>query len=225
MKNLACSLLVVGLGLMNGAAFATPIAELTISDQNNEFTITHSSLLLTLTATGMGSSPITVVQGNADGDTINIANSAFSSFTITQGTGVNDQIFLTPESMIGGVFNFTGTWALSAGSPVTVGSFAEVAYGPNGSISDLLTWTVASAGTDEASITGTFCANLLGTGSGPCNVPTDAVAVGQGPNFFGNQNLTATWTTDRPAILPEPNSIGMLCAGLFGLALTRRRRG
>jgi hypothetical protein len=239
--------MVVGIVLAAGTHPVRAAAILTIADQNDEFTITHSNLPLTVTGTGTGTGtnratitqgdgdgdqasiqnftfgPVSITQGNGNNDIATLLNLTIASATITQGNGLDDVIHISPESMIGGVLNFSGTWTLSAGTTATIGSFAEVAFGLNGLVSDLLTWTVASAGVDEASISGTFCANL-GTGSFPCTVPTNAVTVGAGPDSFANQDLTATFITDRAAAIPEPASMAVFGTALLGFGVIRRRR-
>ena len=130
------------------------------------------------------------------------------------------------EVLIGGVFNFSGIWPLTPGTAPTAGSFAQVAYDPDGSVSDLLTWSVASAGTGPfgtplASLSGTFCSALQG-GPFPCAIPAYAVTVGEGPNTATNQDLAITWTSDAEPIL-EPGSTALLAAAITCFGLMRRR--
>ncbi len=143
-KYLLSAAMIGGMVLAAGNHPVWATAILTIDDQAEQLSITHSLLPITITATETGPPPIPI--------------------TVTQGAGVGDVVTFSPESLIGGVFNFSGTWVLSAGTAATTGSFAQVAYDPDGSVSDLLTWTVASAGQDadgnpEASISGTFCSD------------------------------------------------------------------
>ncbi len=48
--------------------------------------------------------------------------------------------------------------------------------------------------------------------------------VGEGPNSFSNQDLTATWTSDTEVPIPEPASIVVLGTGFAALGFIRRRR-
>jgi PEP-CTERM motif len=113
---------------------------------------------------------------------------------------------------------YSGSWIDHGLS--TPGSFAQEAFDPDSTLSDVNVYTVSTAG-GVATITGAFCSDpeLLA-----CFIPPDAVLdqflETAAPVDFSQPFLSASWQSGLD--VPEPASELLLLAGLAALGALRR---
>jgi hypothetical protein len=169
----------------------------TLTGTNSGFSLTGSSLIA---INGLGGGLIT---GN------NLGTLSFTTGSLSSGS-----------LQMGGTFAAGGTFSISGNG--TNGIPNGVIF--NGSFAGPVTWSLVTLanGTHNYTLTG----SLTGTWytGGAINGATVQLTINTGKGFFNGQTTISSGDTNFTTVVPEPGTLTLMGAGLFGLAAIVRRK-
>jgi hypothetical protein len=169
----------------------------TLTGTNSGFSLTGSSLIA---INGLGGGLIT---GN------NLGTLSFTTGSLSSGS-----------LQMGGTFAAGGTFSISGNG--TNGIPNGVIF--NGSFAGPVTWSLVTLanGTHNYTLTG----SLTGTWytGGTINGATVQLTINTGKGFFNGQTTISSGDTNFTTVVPEPGTLTLMGAGLFGLAAIVRRK-
>jgi hypothetical protein len=169
----------------------------TLTGTNSGFSLTGSSLIA---VNGLGGGLIT---GN------NLGTLSFSTGSLSSG-----------NLQMGGTFAAGGTFSISGNG--TNGIPNGVIF--NGSFTGPVTWTLVTLanGTHNYTLTGSLTGTWYKGGS--ISGATVQLTINTGKGFFNGQTAISSGDTNFTTVVPEPSTLGLMGAGLFGIAAIVRRK-
>ncbi len=169
----------------------------TLTGTNSGFSLTGSTLIA---VNGLGGGLIT---GN------NLGTLTFSTGSLSSGS-----------LQMGGTFAAGGTFSISGNG--TNGVPNGVIF--NGSFAGPVTWSLVTLanGTHNYTLTG----SLVGTWytGGTISGATVQLTINTGKGFFNGQTSISSGDTNFTTVVPEPGTLSLMGAGLFGIAAIVRRK-
>ncbi len=169
----------------------------TLTGTNGGFSLNGSTLIA---VNGLGGGLIT---GN------NLGTLAFSTGSLSSGS-----------LQMGGTFAAGGTFSISGNG--TNGIPNGVIF--NGSFAGPVTWTLVTLanGTHNYTLTGSLAGTWY-TG-GTISGATVQLTINTGKGFFNGQTTISSGDTNFTTVVPEPGTLTLMGAGLFGIAAIVRRK-
>ena len=169
----------------------------TLIGTNSGFSLTGSSLIA---VNGLGGGLIT---GN------NLGTLSFSTGSLSSG-----------NLQMGGTLAAGGTFSISGNR--TNGIPNGVIF--NGSFTGPVTWTLVTLanGTHNYTLTGSLTGTWYKGGS--ISGATVQLTINTGKGFFNGQTTISSGDTNFTTVVPEPSTLGLTGAGLFGIAAIVRRK-
>lgn len=169
----------------------------TLTGTNGGFSLTGSSLIA---VNGLGGGLIT---GN------NLGTLTFSTGSLSSGS-----------LQMGGTFAAGGTFSISGNG--TNGIPNGVIF--SGSFTGPVTWSLVTLanGTHNYTLTGSLTGTWYKGGS--ISGATVQLTINTGKGFFNGQTSISSGDTNFTTVVPEPGTLSLMGAGLFGIAAIVRRK-
>ncbi len=169
----------------------------TLAGTNSGFSLTGSTLIA---VNGLGGGLIT---GN------NLGTLTFSTGSLSSG-----------NLQMGGTFASGGTFSISGNGSNGIPN--GVIF--NGSFTGPVTWTLVTLanGTHNYTLTGSLAGTWYKGGS--ISGATVQLTINTGKGFFNGQTTISSGDTNFTTVVPEPSTLGLMGAGLFGIAAIVRRK-
>jgi len=169
----------------------------TLTGTNSGFSLSRSSVIA---VNGLG---VELITGN------NLGTMSFNTGSLSSG-----------NLQMGGTFAAGGTFSISGNG--TNGIPNGVIF--SGSFTGPVTWTLVSLanGTHNYTLAG----SLTGTWykGGTISGATVQLTVNTGKGFFNGQTSISSGDTNFTAVVPEPGTLSLMGAGLFGIAAIVRHK-
>jgi len=193
------------------ALFVLALPLLALAGSNIDFTNSGGTLVGTNSGLSLTGSTLIAVNGLGGGLITgnNLGTLTFSTSGLSSGS-----LQMGGSFAAGGTFNITGNGTNGIPNGVIF----------NGSFTGPVTWSLVTLadGTHNYTLTGSLVGSWY-TG-GTINGATVQLTINTGKGFFNGQTSISSGDTNFTSVVPEPGTLSLMGAGLFGIAAIVRRK-